>query len=97
MDTLEAGEVVIPRSARTDDATVLDVVAPEGLELSELLSSYCDATSELGQIPSWHYIVAAIGELYSEGELQARQDFAWELSPPVLGRALELAADEVSP
>ena len=75
--------------AAAEVPTVLDVVTPEGIELPELLESYQDATAKLKEIPSWHHIVAAIGELYSEGSLAARPDFAWELSPAVRARALE--------
>ena len=93
IDTLEGGarEVGRPSSGIMD--TVLDVVAPEGADLEGLLATYCTQAMEAQMVPSWHDIVTAIGELYSEGSLKARSDFVWELEPQVLTRALEVAKE----
>lgn len=92
--TLEAGPIVLPTPEGLD--TVLEVVTPDGVDLDELLEAYQTATRKALGVPSWHYIVTAIGELYAEGSLSARDDFAWELSAGVITRAVELCGRPVA-
>ena len=94
IETLEAGPVVMPRPEGLD--TVLEVVTPDGVDMGDLLEAYQTATLKASVVPSWHYIVTAIGELYAEGSLSARDDFAWELSPGVFTRAIEICGRPIA-
>ena len=90
INTIEEGPVSVQTPKNLD--TVLDVVTPDGVDLEDLIEAYKDATKKTDTVPSWHYIVTAIGELYAEGSLSARPDFAWELSPVVIKRAIEVCS-----
>ena len=80
----------MPKSA--DVVESLDVVGPQGADFVELLDTFRDAVAQIRGVPSWHSIVTAIGELYAEGKITARDDFAWEISPPVVARAVEVCS-----
>lgn len=72
-------------------STVLDVCAPEGESLSELVSVYTERCEEAGVLPSWQDVITAIGTLYAQQKLQALPDYSWELVPDVWDTALDHA------
>lgn len=88
--TLEDADLVLVDLPSRPDS-VLEVCAAAGHDLHTLLREYverCDAA----RVPaSWLDIVQALGEQYASGEVQARSDSAWAVSPSVLQQALGAA------
>lgn len=88
--TLEDADLVLVDLPSRPDS-VLEVCAAAGHDLHTLLRDYveqCDAA----RVPaSWLDIVQALGEQYASGEVQARSDSAWAVSPSVLEQALGAA------
>lgn len=70
---------------------ILEVAAPDGKTLDQVLLEYKQAAKRAGAVPSWADIIEAVGLLYAEGEIQARPDFAWVISDLVTDRAVSLA------
>jgi len=77
-------------------ATVLDVVAPAGENISDLVFDYTEQCADAGVRASWHDIITAIGSLYAQQKLQAMPDYSWELVPEVWETALEHAIRQAS-
>ena len=46
----------------------------------------------MGVDANWSDVVEAIGLLYAESIIQTRADFAWEISPIVIEKALQIGA-----
>lgn len=93
--TLEDTDLlVVDLPGRPD--SVLDVRAAPGHDLRAMLVQYVDDCDAARVPSSWLDVVQALGEQYASGDVQARPDFAWEVSPSVLQQALSVAQDRAA-
>jgi len=90
VDTLEGGPLLVSVALDAVD-NVLDVRPPAGVSMVMVVKDYHERSGAVCLLPSWHHVVEAIGELYSEGLLAATGG-QWELSPSVIERAIAIAA-----
>ena len=70
----------------------LDIVAPNESSIDMVIEDYKTQAVNMGVDANWSDVVEAIGLLYAESIIQTRADFAWEISPIVIEKALQIGA-----
>lgn len=89
--TMEDEELVKITLQGQHPDSVLQVRAPEGQDLQEMVRAYIERCDKAHIKASWNDVVTALGQLYADGELTAEADFAWVLKPMVWDAAFQLA------